>query len=203
MNIDGTNDNYTINLNGLELAALAKFVSKDPARPNLFGVAVHRGPSDVRLAATDGHRLCVALQACELDPAEPLLLGGDFGLLAKHAGLRGKMAITVNERDATAEVTSGKGIVARHTFYLGNTPPAVDPVIPKAGRTAQVPDAGIGVNPRYFADLSAVLMANDGKQGGVMRLTFGEALDPIMCEPARPADDGTTWQAVVMPMRLE
>lgn len=201
MNIDEAQDSYTITLDGRELAALARFASSDANRVNLFGLGVHRSETEIRLSATDGHRLCTASQQCGLGASDPVMLQGDIALLAKHAGLTGSMSVTVNGScTAIATVTSGKGLTVEHTFLLERKPVPIDQVIPKA-RKPDIGETGIGVNPRYLADLATLTVASGHKEAGVC-LTFGQALDPILCTcPA--ADDGTQWQAVIMPMRLD
>lgn len=200
--VEQTELGYTVELTGREVAALAAHVTKDECRQNLFGVHIYHSETSVRIATTDGHRLCEAkiVSVESLGNFSDTFLRCDLRSLAKHTGKRGTLSLRViGDGQAKAFATNAKGITVESVLESGKPVP-IDDVMPKD--TTPTPPNFIGINPCYMADLVLIL---DAVKTNIphMKIAFKTALDPVLFTPPMPSDDGTEWRVVIMPCRLK
>lgn len=210
-----SDDGATFALTKPELSALARVMSRDAARPTLATLWLD---STARSAwTTDGHRLLLGTAH-----------GGDYrqrgtargissenvNAIAKAARVRDLIAFHVTSSGAACKVLDGSRTAPRDpktdlptaerfaaAFPLVNsTAPPVDQVIPRYEEAPPAePSHRVGVNPRYLAALADLAKIGGDKTIPVVWYHAGE-LDPFLATYG--CDDGATWRAIIMPMRL-
>lgn len=87
------------------LRAALSVASKEETRPYLNGVFVHYIDGDVRLVATDGHRMVVA--SCPWDTEPPAWLEG--GIILDREGLTRPLGFLASQRAETARIAYLEG----------------------------------------------------------------------------------------------
>lgn len=193
-----------------QVAAVAKWTSKDPTRTHLHMVLFARG----EYVATDGHRMVrVPCETHELEigvDARHLLAAAaaqrDLGVaslrLEPHNG--GRIRIGISDRINPA--TAGREDSADDLYLLvpsrdTSKYPPTDQVIPRGQHGA--PPLTYSINPGFFADVAEVIAASPieddfggtGGQCGVDITGWGSSLDPVMLTSSQGV------RFILMPMR--
>lgn len=212
--IDGTTvENVTVLaldvpvLRDLVLAASVA-AGKDDTLPTLTGIRVEWGPFGVRMAATDRYRLVRAEwlakpgehavpEGAALVPAAELV--AYVKALPKPARFGLTPTVVIHPEDGQVRFTcvTHEGEVSRTIRTLEGEFPKYQSLIPT--EFSDLPSDGIGVNPRYVADVAKMPLP---KKDSPVRVRFTGAGRPMLWEPTAPLDSGVQWVHLLMPVRI-
>jgi len=197
-------ENGTFTLTKADCKALLAFASRDTTRVHLCGV--HFNPAGGCAYATDGHTL-VKAQNCGRTPdldsftvpripfeqAARLLRRKHDVLVVSVLGPDHRREIQLNAQGDTCGHVTAVPVEDNHRMPF----PPVEHCIPgKVG--GELPDSGVGFNAAY---LERIHLIQKAAQSSGVKLWLSAELEPSMAQ-AESIEDGTTWTAVVMPLRI-
>lgn len=210
--------NNTFVLSKSEIAALVEFASDDTARPALASVMFR---NDGHAVATDGHRLVVAEspfgeKVRPAPTADALISADDLAgwgkrlkkgevLALRAAADKWALAVVPERYSVVVDPADVDAWFAAPTFIKGEAPsvdakfPPYEQVIPAPG--VNTPASSVGFNAAYLAALHTITKASGNDRSNGVTLALGGVMDPMRADVA--GVDGTTFTAIVMPMRVD
>lgn len=182
---------------------------KDDTLPTLTGIRVEWSSLSVRMVATDRYRL-VRAEWCPKDgqdPAAPVVaalvpaaeLVAYVKALPKPSRFGLAPTVLIHPEDGQVRFTcvTHEGEVSRTIRTLEGEFPKYQSLIPT--EFAGLDGDGIGVNPRYVADVAKMPLV---KKDSPVRVRFTSAGRPMVWEPTAPLDSGVQWLYLLMPVRI-
>lgn len=195
------------------VTAAAVAAGKDNTLPTLTGIRVEWEQRTLRMVSTDRYRLVRAEYA--LDPSAPaftdsnevistLVPAADLVAFVKALPKPGKYAkspfyvvISLHEGEVRLSCSTWDGDISRTVRTLEGDFPKYQSLIPT--EFAGLDGDGIGVNPKYLADVAKMPM---DRASSAVRVRFTASGRPMVWEPTSPLDSGVTWLYLLMPVRI-
>lgn len=195
------------------VTAAAVSVGKDNTLPVLTGIRVEWEQRTVRMVSTDRYRLVRAEYT--LGPVAPaftdsnevistLVPAADLVAFVKALPKPGKYAkspfsvvISLHDDEVRLSCSTWDGDISRSVRLLDGDFPKYQSLIPT--EFAGLDGDGIGVNPKYLADVAKMPLV---KKESPVRVRFTASGRPMVWEPTTPLDSGVTWLYLLMPVRI-
>ncbi len=196
-------DETTLYLSKPELVAMAGYISRDEARPELGAMFVDHEHG--RVWATDGHRAAIvtAKGGDHVSRGTPFAVAAaTVDQLVRAAKARDTIAIRRVKRrvQITVSAVAGDPPPCRLSISVGSAkvrPAPIEAVIPryesKAGRPAQ----WVALNPRYIGAFAELWKLGRDDSRPVVLYRGGE-LDPVL--GVFETRDGSQWRVIIMPI---
>lgn len=181
---------------------------KDDTLPTLEGIRVEWDAHGVRMVATDRYRL-VRAEWCPKDgqtgvpegaalvPAAELVAYVKALPKPSRFGLAPTVLIHPEDGQVRFTCVTSEGEVSRTIRTLDGDFPKYQSLIPT--EFAGLDGDGIGVNPKYVADVAKMPLV---KKDSPVRVRFTSAGRPMVWEPVHALDSGVQWLYLLMPVRL-
>ena len=188
------------------VTAASVAAGKDDTLPTLTGIRVEWDSLSVRMVATDRYRLVKAewqgpllirRQGAALVPAAELVAYVKALPKPSRFGLPPTVIIHPEDGQVRFTCVTHEGEVSRTIRTLDGDFPKYQSLIPT--EFAGLDGDGIGVNPKYLADVAKMPLV---KKESPVRVRFTASGRPMVWEPTTPLDSGVTWLYLLMPVRI-
>ena len=178
---------------------------KDDTLPTLTGIRVEWSSLSVRMVATDRYRLVKAewLNASNVPDGAALVPAAELLAYVKalpkpsRFGLAPTVLIHPEDGQVRFTCVTSEGEVSRTIRTLEGEFPKYQSLIPT--EFDGLGGDGIGVNPKYVADVAKMPLV---KKDSPVRVRFTSAGRPMVWEPVHALDSGVQWLYLLMPVRL-
>lgn len=182
--------------------------SKDYTLPTLEGIRVEWDGTGVRMVSTDRYRLVRAewcpkdgqagvAEGAALVPAAELVAYVKALPKPSRFGLAPTVLIHPEDGQVRFTCVTSEGEVSRTIRTLAGDFPKYQSLIPT--EFAGLDGDGIGVNPKYLADVAKMPLP---KKDSPVRVRFTASGRPMVWEPTAPLDSGVQWLYLLMPVRI-
>lgn len=190
------------------VTAASVAAGKDDTLPTLTGIRVEWDSLSVRMVATDRYRLVKAewqakpgehavTEGAALVPAAELVAYVKALPKPSRFGLPPTVIIHPEDGQVRFTCVTHEGEVSRTIRTLDGEFPKYQSLIPT--EFAGLDGDGIGVNPKYLADVAKMPLV---KKESPVRVRFTASGRPMVWEPTSPLDSGVTWLYLLMPVRI-
>ena len=186
------------------VTAASVAAGKDDTLPTLTGFRVEWDSLSVRMVATDRYRLVKAewqakrvTEGAALVPAAELVAYVKALPKPSRFGLPPTVIIHPEDGQVRFTCVTHEGEVSRTIRTLDGEFPKYQSLIPT--EFAGLDGDGIGVNPKYLADVAKMPLV---KKESPVRVRFTASGRPMVWEPTTPLDSGVTWLYLLMPVRI-